>query len=145
MMATAKRFEELEVWQSAREMTNLVYGLSNTGKFSKDYGLKDQVRRSAVSIMSNIAEGFESRTQSLFIDFLGRAKGSAGELRSQLYCDCDRWGGFLRLVCGREAARAGSGADRDPPVRSIRLAGKQRYSPPLRRCAWSFGLSTFNF
>lgn len=90
-MTTAKRFEELEVWQGAREITNLVYKLSGSGAFSKNYGLRDQMQRSAVSIMSNIAEGFESRTQSLFIDFLGRARGSAGELRSQLFVayDCN--------------------------------------------------------
>jgi four helix bundle protein len=52
--------------------------------------LKDQIRRAAINTMSNIAEGFESRTQALFIDFLGRAKGSAGEVRSQLYIALDR-------------------------------------------------------
>lgn len=84
-MTTAKRFEELEVWQKAKEMTNLIYQLSSSGSFARDFGLRDQMRRAAVSIMSNIAEGFESQTQALFIQFLGRAKGSAGELRAQLY------------------------------------------------------------
>jgi four helix bundle protein len=81
----AKRFEELEVWQTARKLTREVYELSNRGPFAKDYGLRDQMRRAAVSIMSNIAEGFESRTDGLFLEFLGRAKGSARELRSQVY------------------------------------------------------------
>ena len=89
-MATIERFEDLEVWRRSRELTNLIYDLSDEGVFARDFGLKDQVRRAAVSIMSNIAEGFESRTQGLFIDYLGRAKGSAGELRSQLYIALDR-------------------------------------------------------
>lgn len=86
----AGRFEELDVWQRARELTKLVYDLSDQGAFARDFGLRDQMRRAAVSIMSNIAEGFESRTQRLFIDFLGRAKGSAGELRAQMYVALDR-------------------------------------------------------
>ena len=84
-MTTAKRFEELEVWQRAKELTNLIYQLSSSGSFARDFGLRDQMRRAAVSIMSNIAEGFESQAQVLFIQFLSRAKGSAGELRAQLY------------------------------------------------------------
>ena len=63
----------------------MIYRLSSAGAFARDFGLRDQMRRAAVSIMSNIAEGFESQTQVLFIQFLGRAKGSAGELRAQLY------------------------------------------------------------
>jgi four helix bundle protein len=88
-MGTIKRFEEIEAWQTARELTKLVYALSNEGAFARDFGLRDQMRRAAVSVMSNIAEGFESRTQALFIEFLGRAKGSAGELRSQAYVALD--------------------------------------------------------
>ena len=84
-MTTAKRFEDLEVWQKAKELTNLIYSLSSSGSFARDFGLRDQMRRAAVSIMSNIAEGFESQTQALFIQFLSRAKGSSGELRAQLY------------------------------------------------------------
>ncbi len=88
-MGTINRFEEIEAWQTARDLTRLVYVLSNEGAFARDFGLRDQMRRAAVSIMSNIAEGFESRTQALFIDFLGRAKGSAGELRAQAYVALD--------------------------------------------------------
>lgn len=84
-MATAKRFEELEVWQRAKELTNLIYKYSSDNAFFRDFGLRDQIRRASVSIMSNIAEGFESQTQSIFIQYLGRAKGSAGEVRAQLY------------------------------------------------------------
>jgi four helix bundle protein len=84
-MTTAKRFEDLEVWQRAKELTSLIYKLSSSGTFARDFALRDQMRRAAVSIMSNIAEGSESQTQVLFIQFLSRAKGSAGELRAQLY------------------------------------------------------------
>ncbi len=82
-MATITRFEEIEAWQTARELTKLIYALSNSGSLAHDFGLRDQMRRAAVSILSNIAEGFESRTQALFIEYLGRSKGSAGELRAQ--------------------------------------------------------------
>ena len=84
-MATAKRFEDLEVWQRSRELANLIYAFSKDGTFSRDFGLRDQIRRAAVSIMSNIAEGFESSTQQTFIKYLGHAKASAGEVRAQLY------------------------------------------------------------
>lgn len=89
-MATVERFEDLDVWQNARTLANLVYALSAEGAFARDFALKSQMRRAAVSVMSNIAEGFESRTQALFIDFLGRAKGSAGEVRAQLYLALDQ-------------------------------------------------------
>ncbi len=88
-MSTIHRFEEIDAWQTARHLTKLVYALTAAGDFSRDFGLKDQMRRAAVSIMSNIAEGFESRTSALFLEFLGRAKGSAGELRAQFYVATD--------------------------------------------------------
>lgn len=88
-MTTIRRFEEIEAWQTARQLTRIVYTLSAKGTFARDFGLRDQMRRSAVSIMSNIAEGFESRTRGLFREFLGRAKGSAGELRAQCYVASD--------------------------------------------------------
>lgn len=84
-MPTIRRFEEIEAWKTARELTKLIYALSNTRKFERDFGLKDQIRRASVSVMSNIAEGFESKTQPQFIKYLGYAKASAGEVRSQLY------------------------------------------------------------
>ena len=84
-MATIVRFEDIDAWKTARVLTNLIYECSKLGEFSKDYGLRDQIRRASVSIMSNIAEGFESQTQAMFIKYLGLAKASAGELRSQLY------------------------------------------------------------
>ena len=89
-MSTIIRFEEIEAWKTARELTNQIYSFTGSGKFSRDYGLRDQIRRAAVSVMSNIAEGFESQTQVMFISYLGRAKASAGEVRSQLYVALDR-------------------------------------------------------
>ncbi|GIV99697.1 MAG: hypothetical protein KatS3mg058_1101 [Roseiflexus sp.] len=85
-----ERFEDLEAWQQARKLVNTVYNLSDVGAFARDFTLRDQRRRAAVSIMSNIAEGFESRTQSLSIERLGRAKASCGEVRSQLYLAYNR-------------------------------------------------------
>ena len=84
-MPTVVRFEDIETWQTARELTGLVYDLTRRGEFAMDFGLCDQMRRASVSIISNMSEGFESCTQSLFNDYLGRAKASAGELRAQVY------------------------------------------------------------
>lgn len=89
-MAAITRFEEIQSWQMARELTNTIYGLTQLPAFSKDFGLRDQIRRAAVSVMSNIAEGFESRTDIQFINFLGMARASAGEVRSQLYIALDQ-------------------------------------------------------
>lgn len=88
-MPTITRFEEIEAWQTARELTKFIYSLTEEIKFSHDFGLKDQIRRASVSVMSNISEGFESQTQSQFIRYLGIAKASAGEVRSQLYVSRD--------------------------------------------------------
>jgi four helix bundle protein len=88
-MPTITRFEEIEAWQTARELTRLIYSVTEAGKLSRDFGLRDQIRRASVSVMSNIAEGFESQTQALFICYLGMAKASAGEVRSQLYISRD--------------------------------------------------------
>ena len=76
-----KNFEELEIWKLARDLTNQVYSVSGNGNFSKDFVLRDQIRRSTVSIMSNIAEGFERGGNPEFVQFLSIAKGSCGEAR----------------------------------------------------------------
>jgi four helix bundle protein len=83
-MAKIERFEDIEAWQKARELTNAVYQASNLGSFSRDFGLRDQIRRAAISIMSNIAEGFERSGAVEFRRFLSIAKGSAGEVKAQL-------------------------------------------------------------
>jgi len=89
-MATVERFDDLDVWQNARTLTNRVSEHTRQEPFSTDFGLGDQIQRAAVSVMSTIAEGFESRTQSIFVDHLGRARGSAGEVRAQLYVALDQ-------------------------------------------------------
>lgn len=85
----ARRFEELEVWGLARELAKNVYALCRGSGISKDFGLKDQIQRAAVSVSSNIAEGFERNSNKEFINFLFIAKGSCGEVRSQLYIAYD--------------------------------------------------------
>jgi four helix bundle protein len=85
-----KYFEDLEVWKSARTLTRRIYDLTGKHAFSKDFGLRDQVRRASVSIMSNIAEGFERGGTQEFIQFLSIAKGSCGEVRCQLYIASDQ-------------------------------------------------------
>lgn len=80
----ARKFEDLNVYKQARMLTNKVYEITRRSGFSKDYSLVDQVRRASVSVMSNIAEGFERGSNTEFIQFLYIAKGSCGEARSQL-------------------------------------------------------------
>jgi four helix bundle protein len=89
MSAKVSRFEDVIAWQKARTLTARVYQETGRGEFHKDYGLKDQVRRAAVSVMSNIAEGFERGKPSEFHQFLSVAKGSCAELRAQLYVALD--------------------------------------------------------
>src|ERR1035437_2013819 len=88
-MAKIERFEELTSWQKARELNRLVYNASKKGAFAKDFGLRDQMQRASVSVMSNIAEGFERGGDREFIQFLSNAIGSCGEVRSQLYAALD--------------------------------------------------------
>lgn len=78
-------FEEITCWKLSLEVTKLIYDITATSKFSKDFFLKDQLRRSIVSVSSNIVEGFERTNNNEFIRFLKIAKGSAGEARNQLY------------------------------------------------------------
>ena len=89
-MATIERFEDIEAWQQARILVNDVYAATNGRAFSRDYGLRNQIRRAAVSIPSNIAEGFERGGNKEFIQFLYIAKGSCGEVRAQLYIAKDQ-------------------------------------------------------
>ena len=84
-MATLKRFADIVAWQKGREVVKKIYELTRQGAFSRDWGLKDQIQRAAVSICSNIAEGFERSGNKEFANFLWIAKGSVGEVASQLY------------------------------------------------------------
>ena len=88
-MANIARFEDLMSWQKARELNRLIYKISKVGNFAKDFGLRDQIRRASVSVMSNIAEGFERGGDKEFVQFLSTAKGSCGEVRCQLYAALD--------------------------------------------------------
>ena len=89
-MARIERFEDIEAWQFAREATRQVYALSSAGDFFRDFALKDQIRRSSVSVMGNIAEGFEREGNREFVNFLSIAKGSCAETRSHLYVALDQ-------------------------------------------------------
>ena len=83
-MTKVERFEDLQVWQMAHELSITVYGLAKTGEFSRDWGLRDQIQRAVVSVMSNIAEGFERYSRQEFKQFLSISRGSCAEVRSQI-------------------------------------------------------------
>lgn len=89
-MARITKFEDIESWKRARSFANEIYRLTGTGSFAGDFGLRDQIRRAAVSILSNIAEGFERGGDNEFLQFLSVAKGSCGEARAQLYIALDQ-------------------------------------------------------
>ena len=89
MMTGVQRFEDLVAWQKARTLTGEIYRLTGQGMLARDHGLKNQMQRAAVSVMSNIAEGFERRSRRDFRHFLVIAKASSAELRSQLYVALD--------------------------------------------------------
>lgn len=89
-MATIKSFEDIESWKKAREVCKILGKIIDEGKFKRSYRLIHQIEGSSGSVMDNIAEGFERGTRAEFIQFLGYAKGSCGELRSQLHRALDR-------------------------------------------------------
>jgi four helix bundle protein len=84
-----ERFEDIESWKKARDLTKAIYFLTRKNEFGKDYGLKDQIQRACVSIMANIAEGFDSGSKKSFIVFLRYAYRSASEVQSLLYITLD--------------------------------------------------------
>ena len=88
-MEKISKFEDLIAWQKARELTAKIYAITSSGNFSKDFGLRDQIRRASVSIMSNIAEGFERGAATEFHQYLVIAKASCAEVRAQLYVALD--------------------------------------------------------
>ncbi|MEK7241873.1 MAG: four helix bundle protein [Planctomycetota bacterium] len=89
-MKGAQSFEDMVVWQKARELTKRIYELTKDKRFSEDPSLVDQLRRAAVSVLSNITEGFERGSNVEFIQFLYMAKGSCGEVRAQMYVARDQ-------------------------------------------------------
>ena len=89
-MSTFKRFEDIQAWQKARQVTKAVYKVTNEGSFSKDFGLRDQIRRASVSIMANIAEGQARRSDKDFAHFLNISRASVAEVQSHLYVSLDQ-------------------------------------------------------
>ncbi len=89
-MMKLERFEDIVAWQEARRMTGLIYELTKRSEFSKDFGLKNQIQRAAVSVMANIAEGFERKSRKEFCNFLSVALGSCAEVKSHLYVALDQ-------------------------------------------------------
>lgn len=89
-MAKIERFEDLQSWQAARELANVVYGLTGESHFAHDYRLRDQIQGAAGSVMHNIAEGFDAGSDGEFARFLGYARRSASEVQSQLYLVLDQ-------------------------------------------------------
>jgi four helix bundle protein len=102
-MATIQKFEDIEAWKLARKATKRIYEISSNERFSRDFALVNQIRRAAISIQSNIAEGFERDGNKEFLQFLAIAKGSCGEVRSQLYVALDQ--GFIDQITFDEIAR----------------------------------------
>ena len=84
-MAKIERFEDLDLWKDAVKMGVSIYKITEEGKMARDFSARDQLRRAAISVSNNIAEGFEYNNNKAFVRFLMYAKGSAGELRSQLF------------------------------------------------------------
>ncbi len=89
-MGKIQKFEDILAWQKARELTREVYAHSKTGAFAKDFGLRDQIQRASVSIMGNVAEGYDRGGDKEFIQFLSVSKGSCGEVKSHLYVALDQ-------------------------------------------------------
>lgn len=87
---TIRCFEDIEAWKKARELTKKVYRITSIEKFSKDWELRDQIRRASISVMSNIAEGFDSSSKIEFARFLNISRRSASEIQSQLYVALDQ-------------------------------------------------------
>jgi four helix bundle protein len=88
-MGNVEKFEDIESWKKARTLVGQIYRVTSNGRFSKDYALRDQIRRASISIMLNIAEGFGRRTDREFSQFLFIALGSAAEVQSALYVALD--------------------------------------------------------
>lgn len=88
-MALIKRFEDIRAWQEARVLVREIYKVTKQGDFARDFGLKDQIQRAAVSVMTNIAEGFDDESKAEFARFLGYSRRSAVEVQSLIYAALD--------------------------------------------------------
>ena len=89
-MATIRKFEDLEIWKKARDLSLKIFTITGSKLFYNDFKFRDQARSSAGSVMDNIAEGFERSSRLEFVQFLGHSKGSCGEIRSQIYRAIDQ-------------------------------------------------------
>jgi four helix bundle protein len=117
-MGKIERFEDIDAWKKARELTKVIYEITTQGKIASDFSLRDQLRRASVSIMANIAEGFEREGNKEFRQFLATAKGSVGEVKSLLYVALD-----ANLISAEQFNRILSLADEASRL----LAGFLRY------------------
>jgi four helix bundle protein len=88
-MATIKKFEDIQAWQKGRELKQAVYQQTKRGDFARDFALREQIRRAAISVTANIAEGFERDGNREFVQFLSQSKGSTGEVQDHLYTALD--------------------------------------------------------
>ena len=102
-MAKIEKFEDIEAWRSARDVAKLVYGITNIEPMCKDFALCNQIRRASISVLSNIAEGFERNGNREFIQFLSVAKGSCGEVRAQLYVALDQ--GYVSEIAFKDISQ----------------------------------------
>lgn len=132
---SVESFEDLNVWKRARELTNLIYKITKRKEFTQDKGLLDQIRRAAVSILSNISEGFERGSNTEFIQFLYIAKASCGEVRCQLLIASDQ--GYVNqkeLNETRELAMKVSGmiGNLIGYLRKSKIKGAKFKKPPRR-------------
>ena len=144
-MATARQFEDLNVWQDVRQLVDAIYAVSKARAFNQDFGLREQIRRATVSAMSNIAEGFERGTRKEFMQFLNIAKGSNGEVRSQLQVALDqKYIGEKEFVVLRESSVTLS-QKLSAFIRYLEgYAGNSRTKKQARRAADNLQLSTSN-
>ena len=122
-----KHFEDLEIWKEARCLAKEIYRLTSEPKFSKDFGLRGQIQSAAVSVMSNIAEGFERGGNQEFCQFLYVAKGSCGEVRSQLYIAVDQ-GYYLSKRVGRTTKCAQALVEHDRQLNQLSEAQRHEGS-----------------
>jgi len=132
-MATYKQFEDLPVWKKAKELGVNIYSLTRGNPFAGDYGFADQIRRATISVSSNIAEGFERGSKTELIQFLYVAKGSCGEVRSQLaiakelgYIDSESYAKNYSLCT--ETSRQISGLIEY--LKGSKIQGQKFYTPP---------------
>jgi four helix bundle protein len=132
-MAVVTRFEDLQVWQKARALNKSVYQTTRRREFARDYAMTDQIRRASLSVMNNIAEGFDRYRRGEFLQFLSMSKGSAGEVRSMLYAaldvgyiDQETFDALLRQATDVNGSigRFRTGLDKSPPKAVDRLRRK---------------------